>query len=500
MGEIFRLTRECFENQLNFTSDFSNPYSREFRFLSILAKISYAAHLFDPNLVIHAVGGFIRSILMRSEIYDLDLRTFFINTPYSPEDLLNYLINTKFIQSFLKCNIESESIYTISIENTIISLRFLLSENYKADATANALSLAIVWKNSTPCQVSLNIPKISNRFVNSIQKAIVPEYELYPDFCCIQYLQNSSVKTQIGQLVCSISHNSKLNVNQAIIKLLSFSLSDDIDQLMDDNLTKIIISILVLISDVKIIFKSLLRYDQAQFYFPEWMKRLFTDKVTDLLQLAALVYSGNNKFKNLVLLCFHNYLFRNIESNNCLGLSQFLSLTRQVIQGTSTVGIPAKSNFSMVLSKSQTSPDLAELYKNLMKGLTKKHAHTTALDILLLLSTLTQLNDLFHQIYIPAHPDNQTQLFLIKQKLLSLFKTQLQKVSEIFHHEINIEKIFQPLESKSFDYRPQDLEQIICQNWCNYQQKIQLPYSFRFLSQPSSTLTCIQQVGSCLIS
>ncbi len=477
MQKIIELSQDCLRENLSIESKFSNPYLNEFIFLSILAKISYAAHLFDSKISIQAVGGFIRSIILKEPtIHDLDLRSFFIGTHYLPEDFLNYLQKNHLIESYLRCNIENEYIYTLSINNIIISLRVLFEENYKADATANALSFKILWKDLNPHEVELHIPEFCQNFMRSIRQKKIPEYEIYPDFSCNRFLKNNNVQFNIKKLISKICKYPLSEIKNSICELENFdSFLGDKHKNWEKLLNKIIISILGLIADVKIIFKSLLRRDQNQFYFPGWLDKLLTCHVGKLLQLAAMVYSGNDKFRNLVYLSLHNYLYRKVESNTYLEFSAFLSLTSQVVSGLQESKMQKKLIYQVQISKISESPTYAKYYYELIKALEKKHPHTTSINILLILLNLSQISHQY-QLVTPHHVDNLTYFFVLENQLIMLFKSKLQEMTKFYNCEIDIETIFNPVDKKSFDYKISFIKESLYHNWCIYQQQSSTNY------------------------
>ena len=274
--------------------------------LTTFAKISYAIAKIDNTLIIEAFGGLMRSLLMKKNPHDLDMRIWLKDKKNSPVNFLEKLKENRIIDNYKQLPIPYLVIFSLSINHISASLRFINSQrkdNLNLDFTFNALSLKIKWLDNGNLKVETVIPQCSQGFLTAVRNNQKPAIELIQNITCSELLLLPEVSEIIEKILLVIT-TSPLEKIKTLLAHLRKSPKNlhAITDINEHKIIEIILSILSLSKDPKKLFRLLYFRDTGLFSVPDWLENLVDRFIPEILLIASIYSSFYDvKIKNQFL-------------------------------------------------------------------------------------------------------------------------------------------------------------------------------------------------------
>ena len=455
--------------------------------LTTFAKISYAIAKIDNTLIIEAFGGLMRSLLMRETPHDLDMRIWLKDKKNSPVNFLEKLKENKIIDNYKLLPIPHLVIFSLSVNHILASLRFLNSQRndrLNLDFTFNALSLKIKWLDCGNLKVETVIPQCSQGFLTAIQNNQKPVIELIQNITYSELLLLPEV-TEIIEKILLATTASPLEKIKTLLGNLR-ELPKNLHAITDVNehkIIEIILSILSLSKDPKKLFRLLYFRDTGLFTVPEWLTNLVDRFIPEILVIASIYSSSINEtlksektspFKSLLFSSFQNYLYKSLESKHSQSTESFWRLAQSILAVNAEIKkLPTESvekYFSSALLNINTKTNFSKYYRDLIKKIPNIYKSTVAIDIFLVILTLSHADEYFPRHYIPPRVDKETKDFVLKQNLLIYFKERLTLNAAFYGYNIEMESIFH--NTGHFDFQPEDISNILMEEWYSFNKRV----------------------------
>ncbi len=462
--------------------------------LTTFAKISYAISKIDNTLIIEAFGGLMRSLLMKKNPHDLDMRIWLKDKKSSPVNFLEKLKERKIIDDYKLLPIPYLVIFSLSVNHISTSLRFMKAQrkdHLNLDFTFNALSLKIKWLDYGNLKVETVIPQCSQGFLTSIKKNQKPVLELIQNMENSELLLLPEVKGIIEKILSVISKYplEKIKTLLASLEKLPKNLQDISNVNEEHKIIEIILSILSLSKDPKKLFRLLYFRDTDLFTVPEWLMNLTDKFIPEILAIASIYSSSINcSLKSLLFSSFQNYLYKSLESKHSQSTENFWRLAQNILMLDADIkkipptGIIEKY-FSRALENLNTKTIFSKYYHDLIQKIPNIYKSTVAIDIFLVILTLSHADEYFPKYYIPPSVDKETQEFVLKQKLLMYFKERLTLNAAFYGYNIKMESIFN--NTANFDFHPEEISKILMEEWYYFNKHVPQNHSsnlLRFIS------------------
>ena len=450
--------------------------------LTTFAKISYATAKIDNTLIIEAFGGLMRSLLMRKEPHDLDMRIWLKDKKSSPVNFLENLKENKIIDNYKLLPIPYLVIFSLSINHISASLRFMNSprkDHLNLDFTFNALSLKIKWLDCGNPKVEMVIPQCSQGFLTAIQNNQKPVTELIqnPTYSRLFLLPEVTEIIEKILLVITTYPLEKIKTLLARLGELPKNLHAITTDINEQIIIEIILSILSLSKEPKKLFRLLYFRDTGLFTIPDWLTHLVDRFIPEILVIAS-IYNSNEKiinpFKALLFSSFQNYLHKNLESKHHHSTEDFWQLAQNILMVNAEIKkLPRESvekYFSSALENINTKTNFSKYYHDRINKIPNIYKSTVAIDIFLVILTLSHAEEYFPRHYIAPKVDKETKDFVLKQNLLMYFKERLTLNAAIFGYKIETESIFH--KTDLFDFQPEEISKILLEEWYSFNKRV----------------------------
>ncbi len=448
--------------------------------LTTFAKISYAIAKIDNTLIIEAFGGLMRSLLMKKNPHDLDMRIWLKDKKNSPVNLLEKLKENRIIDHYKQLPIPYLVIFSLSINHISAALRFMNAQrkdHLNLDFTFNALSLKIKWLDNGNLKVETVIPQCSQGFLTAVRNNQKPAIELIQNITCSELLLLPEVSEIIEKILVAITKSPPEKIRNLLEHLRNSP--KDPYVITDDNehqVIEIILSILSLSRDPKKLFRLLFFRDTGLFSVPDWMENLIEKFIPEILVIASIYSSSlyealkNEKispFKALLFSSFQNYLYKSLESKHSESTGHFWRLARNILEVNAEIKKVSTESvekyFSSALENINIKANFSKYYHDLINKIPNIYKSTVAIDIFLVILTLSQTDEYFPKHYIAPKVDKETKDFVLKQNLLMCFKERLTFNAAIFGYNIETESILH--HNDHFDYQPEEINNILMEEW-----------------------------------